>query len=337
MKYTMDQFEPGEAWLIFRIDCFTQDQPVDIYLLIDMASTYLFWQILVPGELPDENEVKIVMKKAYQTKKRWPKILFCPERDPAEEFFIKLAEKHGFSFKPAPLSRFEEIVGPIKKSFSRGFYSPMATVGGFDEEEPLNAEKCIAQAFIPDSYDLCSCASGLKYKFCCKPILVEITEAMTAAENGDLKEALKWMDAARSKVGETGEVLCRCAIVYAFFDQVKSDEYLNKCLSSFPNHPRANYVLGLERKERGDLQGALRAYQTAIDHYPPTDRYHLNETWNNLGNVYYALSEYFAAKTAWEKALSYLPEDPTATENLHEFIYENPDISEEIKGNRNIH
>jgi len=97
------------------------------------------------------------------------------------------------------------------------------------------------------------------------------------------------------------------------------------------------YVMGLERKERGDLQGALRAYQTAIDNYPPTDRYHLNETWNNLGNIYYALSEYFAAKTAWEKALSYLPEDPTATENLHEFIHENTDILEEIKGNRNIH
>ena len=90
-------------------------------------------------------------------------------------------------------------------------------------------------------------------------------------------------------------------------------------------------------KKEEIFRGALRAYQTAIDNYPPTDRYHLNETWNNLENIYYALSEYFAAKTAWEKALSYLPEDPTATENLHEFIYENSDISEEIKGNRNIH
>jgi hypothetical protein len=40
---------------------------------------------------------------------------------------------------------------------------------------------------------------------------------------------------------------------------------------------------------------------------------------NNVNEVD-VLSEYFAAKTAWEKALSYLPEDPTATENLHEFI-----------------
>lgn len=100
---------------------------------------------------------------------------------------------------------------------------------------------------------------------------------------------------------------------------------------------KIKYVLGLERKERGDLQGALRAYQTAIENYPSTDLYHLNETWNNLGTVYYALEEYFAAKIAWEKALSFLPEDPTAMENLHEFIYENPDILEEIKGNRIIH
>jgi tetratricopeptide (TPR) repeat protein len=160
---------------------------------------------------------------------------------------------------------------------------------------------------------------------------------MAAAEEGDLKEALKWMDKARSKVGETAEVLCRYAIVYGFFDMTKADEYLDKCLVAAPHHPRANYVRGIELKEDGDIQGAIEAYKTAIKNYPPTDRYHLNEAWNNLGSAYYALGEYSDAKGAWEKALVYLPEDPVSKDNLNDFIYENPDIPQELKGSRSIH
>ena len=160
---------------------------------------------------------------------------------------------------------------------------------------------------------------------------------MTAAESGNLKEALKWMDTARSKVGETAEILCRYAIVYTFFDTFKADEYLEKCLLSAPNHPRANYVKGIDLKEKGDIEGAIKAYKTAIKYYPSTDRYHLNEAWNNLGTAYYDVGQYLDAKVAWEKALVYLPEDPVATDNLNEFIYDNPNIPKEIKRTRSIH
>lgn len=50
-----------------------------------------------------------------------------------------------------------------------------------------------AKRSIPDSYDLCSCASGSKYKFCCKRIFGEIVNAMVAAEEGEFEEALKWI------------------------------------------------------------------------------------------------------------------------------------------------
>jgi hypothetical protein len=95
---------------------------------------------------------------------------------------------------------------------------------------------------------------------------------MTAAEDGNLDEALEWMDKAKSKVGETAEILCRYAIVYTFFDMVKADEYLDKCLLAAPHHPRANYVRGIDLKGKCDLKGAIEAYRTAIKNYPPTDR-----------------------------------------------------------------
>jgi tetratricopeptide (TPR) repeat protein len=337
MRYSLDQFGPGEAWLVFRVDSLVQDQPVDIYLLMDVASTYIFGNIVVLGELPDVKEITKLMRDAYKTKKSWPKKFFCPAQDPAEDLFRRHAQGKGISFEVAPLSYFERIIGPLKKSFGQRFYSPMASAGGFDYDTPPTEEQRISQAFIPDSYDLCPCASGLKYKFCCKPIFKEITHAMTAAEEGHLKEALKWMDAARSKVGETAEVLCRYAIVYTFFDTIKANEYLEKCLLSTPHHPRANYVRGIELKEKGDTEGAIKAYKTAIKYYPSTDRYHLNEVWNNLGTAYYDLGEYSQAKAAWEKALVYLPEDPVAIDNLNDFIYDNPNIPKEIKGSQTIH
>ena len=37
---------------------------------------------------------------------------------------------------------------------------------------------------------------------------------------------------------------------------------------------------------------ALRLYKKAIDNYPKTDRYHLNEVYNNIGSVYYELKNY---------------------------------------------
>lgn len=78
MRYSLEQFKPGEAWLVFPVDCLVQDQPVDIQLLIDVASTYVFGNIVVPGELPETKEITKLMRDAYKTKKSWPKKFFCP-------------------------------------------------------------------------------------------------------------------------------------------------------------------------------------------------------------------------------------------------------------------
>ena len=67
MRYSLDQFEPGEAWLVFRVDCLVQDQPVDIYLLMDIASTYVFGNIIAQGEVPDVKEIAKLMRDAYNS------------------------------------------------------------------------------------------------------------------------------------------------------------------------------------------------------------------------------------------------------------------------------
>ncbi len=75
----------------------------------------------------------------------------------------------------------------------------------------------------------------------------------------------------------------------------------------------------------------MKAYEQAIEHYSVTDKFHLNETWNNLGTVFYDLGQFAKAKGAWEQALVYLPSDIVTKRNLREFIYENSDIPEALR------
>lgn len=144
---------------------------------------------------------------------------------------------------------------------------------------------------------------------------------MVAAEDGNKAEALHWITKAKELVGESAEVLCREAIVYSFFDLKKSNDLLDKCLTLNPHHPRAHYVRAIDLIEQGDIHGAIAAYQTAIDYYPDSDHYHLNEAYHNLGTALHELNDFIGAKSAWEKALLYMPSDQMTQQNLRDFIY----------------
>jgi len=111
-------------------------------------------------------------------------------------------------------------------------------------------------------------------------------------------EALGWIAKEKAIVGETAEVLCREAIVYSYYDSVKCEETLVKCLSVNPCHPRAHYIRGLTLKKQGDFEGAI-----------------------NLGTTFHSMGDYPKAKIAWERALFFLPSDKTARRNLMECIY----------------
>ena len=97
------------------------------------------------------------------------------------------------------------------------------------------------------------------------------------------------------------------------------------------NHPRLNYILGLEAVANKKPEVAVTYYLKAIENYPKEDRFHLNETYNNLGSVYYSLGNIKDAKESWENALVLFPTDQLTRENLNEFIYENSIIPIEMR------
>ena len=305
----LSEHKPAEAWLIFRMDILVGGQPADVCILMDIGSGFVFGHLIVLNMVPSLPEFENLMQKAYGTLEKWPEVLYCSMNDPAIALFERTAAGKGIRFQTAPGQVFYEISEPVIKSFRRVSAPP-------EPDEISEEEKEMARFLIPDSYDPCFCASGKKFKFCCKPVFPEIAESMALTEEGKIKQALECLDRAREKAGLTPEILCRYAIVYSYSDKKKSDEHRAMCLKLNPRHPRANYIMGIDLKESGDYEKALEAYMAAAENYPPGDRFHLNEVWNNIGTVYYELGNYKSAGAAWEKALKYMPQDKTARKNM---------------------
>lgn len=335
MKYTFDMFKnPNEAWVVVRLDMLGQvrDNPFDMYVMLDAYSAYAFGSIIVLGECPKPEEVLDLFDRAFLSKKEHAQKILFPKGDPAEEFFYNEAKKRNIAFEVVPKSDLEAFAEPIidvisefmeKKSFSCD--------DRVKPEENPEVQKRMMRDFVPDSYDPCSCGSRKKFKFCCKPIYREIIDAMAYAQNGSYEDALEAMRKAEKVIGRTAEVLCRYSIVYHYFDVKKSNKYLDECFKKFPNHPRANYLKGILLKEERRFEEAIEAYKRAIANYPKTDKYHLNETWNNLGTVYYESGNFFEAKAAWEQALIYIPYDRVVRENLRGFIYNDSNVPESLR------
>ena len=123
---TPDQFRVNEVWIAVRINepfLFVEDEPYDVYLLLDAASTYVFGHVLskVVDNALQEEDVEALFREAWGAKRQWPKKLIMPEHSPVESVFRTLAEQNGFTFSTVPLSDLSPIVDPLKESFASAF------------------------------------------------------------------------------------------------------------------------------------------------------------------------------------------------------------------------
>lgn len=330
MKLQYEDFSENDVWLIFRLDIQVANQAVDVYLGMDLPSGLVFGHDLAPEKL-GEKQAEDLLQLGKTKKGRFPRRILLVKGDPAEPVLEALSGKLNLKLEAVPAPYLEDILSPIKESFGKNFFAPSTLGYAHVEENADELDRESAKHMVPDSYDPCSCASGKKFKFCCKPFFREILGAMMEVERGRPKEALKWIAKAKAVGGETPEILCREAIVLSYTDPVKADEVLAKCLTINPKHPRANYIKGINFKDRKDYLGAIAAYKTAIANYPKTDRYHLNEAYNNLGTAFFEVENMAEAKAAWEQALVLLPSDRMVRENLIEFIYQNPALPGELR------
>jgi len=121
-----DQFRVNEAWIAVRINdefLYVQEDPYDIYVLVDAASCYVLGYVLsrVVDEAPNENDIRDLFKTAWNAKKQWAETLIITESSPADKIFSKHAREIGLSITKVSISDLEPIIGPLKESFASCF------------------------------------------------------------------------------------------------------------------------------------------------------------------------------------------------------------------------
>ncbi len=316
--------KPNDAWVLHREEIYTiTDGYCNIYVLLDAYSNFCFGHIL-SVDLPSTADIIELLKNAQsKINGRWPGQILIAKNDPYVEKLEKISIELNVKIKDLPYKDIKRFIKLFLDSFNGFKHNNVATLSEIESTE--------LEAFIPATYGSCPCASGKKFKYCCQKAFHDITFAMCAAEDGNLNEALHFMKEAELKIGLTAEILCRYAVYWSFFDQKKSDYYLQEALKINPAHPRLNYILGIGAKANKKYTEAIKYYQKAIDHYPKEDKFHLNEAYNNLGTVYFEIEEYEKAKNSWEQAFVLLPTDKMVKENLIEFIYENSAVPKNIR------
>ncbi len=88
---TPDQFQANEAWIAIRVNeefILVEDEPCDIFVLLDAASEYVFGFVLsrVVDESPDEKEVEDLFRKAWEVRHEWArKLIIVDESSTAKE------------------------------------------------------------------------------------------------------------------------------------------------------------------------------------------------------------------------------------------------------------
>jgi tetratricopeptide (TPR) repeat protein len=327
MKTSLSITKPNDAWILHREEIDTvRDGSCNVYALLDACSAFCFGQE-ISVDMPSSSKILDLLKKAHSKAGRWPDRILILKKDSYVEVMQSICAGLAVRLSELPAKDLAPFVRPFKDAFRQ--FKRGNTVS---DEPPLTEEdREELEAFIPDTYGSCPCGSGKKFKFCCQKIFKDITFAMCAAQEGRLNEALRHMKEAEAKVGRTSEVVCRYAICWSFFDQKKSAELLQEAFEVDPRHPRLNYILGIESVAAEKYHEAIKFYETAIENYPKDDKFHLNETYNNLGTAYFELKKYKEAKDVWEKALVLLPSDRMVKQNLFEFIYQNPDVPKDLR------
>lgn len=323
----------NQAWILHREEIeTTKDGVCNIYVLLDAFSKHCLGQEIAI-DLPATSKIQVMLESSFLQAKSRPQQILISKADPLSEIFQAICKDLKIPLIEVTARELLPHVKPFADSFRQFKMGARESEAQFriDDQRP-EVEQVELKAFVPESYSLCPCSSGKKFKFCCQKAFKDIAFAMCAAEEGHLEEALRFIKSAEEKVGRTAEIVCRTAICWSYYDMNKCQILLKEAIGINPNHPRVNYILGIEAVAAEEYEKAILFYQKAIENYPQEDRFHLNETYNNLGTAYFRIKKYKEAKEVWEKGLVLFPTDRMTKNNLFKFIYDNPSIPDEFRG-----
>ena len=115
-------FQVNQTWLAFKITkapLQVEGQAVDLYVLQDAGSMFLFGHALAPhGEdYPPIGEAKRLMASAYAKRNEWPSELVLPGRRAPDNSFAKVAAQNGVAQRFVPESQMSLYIKDTQESY----------------------------------------------------------------------------------------------------------------------------------------------------------------------------------------------------------------------------
>ena len=115
-------FRVNETWLAYRINqapMQIEGQDVDLYVLQDAASMFLFGNLFAPhgADYPDAEEIEKLMMSAHKKRDEWPVELFLPGSHLSDNSFAKIAQKHGICIRSVPESQMSFYIKDTQEAY----------------------------------------------------------------------------------------------------------------------------------------------------------------------------------------------------------------------------
>ena len=115
-------FQVNRTWLAYRVNrvpLITEGQEIDLYVLQDAASMYLFGNAFAPfgTDCPPLQDVENLLKSAYARKSEWPSELVLPGKPGLENSFSKAARSFGIVVRSVPESHLSFYINDTQEAY----------------------------------------------------------------------------------------------------------------------------------------------------------------------------------------------------------------------------
>jgi Tfp pilus assembly protein PilF len=99
-------------------------------------------------------------------------------------------------------------------------------------------------------------------------------------------------------------------------------KYSEKAMRLFPNQAITHFYNGVGYMNKNNFSSAAKAIIRAIDLHPDNETERLAQMYSTLGDVYYSNKEFTLSDEAFEKALSFDPNDASVLNNYSYYLSE---------------
>lgn len=158
----------------------------------------------------------------------------------------------------------------------------------------------------------------------------EPDDAMIMEYYGNALEGSEYIDSAalmykKSLAIKPGNFNVWGRLMICYLDKQYADsliKYSEKAMRLFPNQAVTHFYNGVGYMNKNNYSSASKAILRAIDLQPDNETERLAQMYSTLGDVYYSNKEYSLSDEAFEKALSFDPNDASVLNNYSYYLSE---------------